>query len=363
MSELPINNDVNDSGDQALERGLRILASMDNVDTDKLRARIYDTVGRRKRRNRTVAIVRRCAAAAVPLLLAGAAWLYYSNRPQAETVTYAASTESGTAIVADNLLTTIYVPPTYGFMAEYDWSDPVAVVAAPEEETETKPATTTAELYQVYNTLNVPNGNMYNIYLADGTSVWLNSSSQLKYPAAFVGAERRVYLEGEAYFDVTHDPDKPFVVETARQELRVLGTEFNVSAYREDPRVYTTLSEGMVALRSHGSDAETILLPGQQACLNPESSEFTIRAVNADELISWKSGIFVFEGGTLEQAMCKLSRWYDMEYTFEYESMRRMVLRGSMPVQADISTVLSLLEVSGNVKFTVTDNTIKISAN
>lgn len=211
-----------------------------------------------------------------------------------------------------------------------------------------------------YGNVDVPRGTRFDMVLEDGTHVWLNSDSRLRFPPVFNGSERRVYLEGEAYFEVAHNANKPFIVETRGQKLTVLGTAFNISAYRDEQVTYTTLSEGSVALRSGGS--EVVLRPGEQARLNEGEATFTTENVNLQSVIPWKNGVFIFEGKTLEQVMRQLARWYDMEYSFEGDETKSMVLRGIMPVQTEISSIFEILETSGRVKFRTENNRVTIKS-
>lgn len=210
--------------------------------------------------------------------------------------------------------------------------------------------------------LNVPKGTVFDVVLEDGTHVWLNADSRLRFPSAFPGGERRVFVKGEAYFEVAHDPKKPFIVEGGGQQLRVLGTSFNISAYRNDDATFTTLVEGSVELKAQGGGSGIVLRPGQQARLDAGAAGFTTAEVDTRELISWKEGMFVFEGNTLEQVMRQLARWYDMEYTFEDDGARGYILRGMMPVQSRVTDIFDILEASGQVRFTVENNSVKIKA-
>lgn len=208
-----------------------------------------------------------------------------------------------------------------------------------------------------YGSVSVPHGTRFDMVLEDGTHVWLNAGSRLRFPASFGGGERRVELDGEAWFEVTADASRPFIVETEGQQVRVLGTSFNVSAYRDEGATCTTLVEGSVTLRSDGG-GEVTLRPGQQAILNAGDADFT--TAEAKGFTPWKDGVFVFEGNTLGQVMRQLSRWYDMEYSFADGQAGELVLRGIMPIQTDISCIFDILETSGRVRFTVADNRVTI---
>lgn len=210
---------------------------------------------------------------------------------------------------------------------------------------------------QMYSSLNVPRGMQFDMVLEDGTHVWLNADSQLRFPTAFADGERRVRLEGEAWFEVAADAERPFIVETEGQQIKVLGTSFNISAYRDEAATYTTLVEGSIVLRSDAG-AEVTLRPGQQARLIAGETGFT--TVDVKGFVPWKDGLFVFEGSTLGQVMRRLARWYDMEYSFADGQAEGLVLRGMMPVQADITSIFDILEASGRVHFSIEGNKVTI---
>lgn len=213
----------------------------------------------------------------------------------------------------------------------------------------------------VYNNLYVPRGGEFKVILDDGTEVWLNSDSRLKYPVAFVGKERRVFLEGEAYFRVTSDKQKPFFVESANQEVKVLGTEFNIAAYKEDDAVYTTLAEGLVSLHASGkAGAEVNLTPGYQAVFSKQTQNIRVEQVDVDEMVSWRTGMFVFENQMLEQIMQKLARWYNFTYSIEGEAIKKVQFKGKVPRYGDFKDVLLIIEKSGGLTVQVTGNNITI---
>lgn len=209
----------------------------------------------------------------------------------------------------------------------------------------------------VYNRIEVPRGGEYDMVLEDGTQVWLNSETHLKFPIAFTGKERKVFLEGEAYFAVAKNADKPFRVVVNGQTLEVLGTEFNVNAYRDEQRVYTTLVEGKVKVTTVNQE-EVFLQPGEQVALEVESGLFTKEFVSLDAVMGWRKGLFALEEQTLGQIMQKLSRWYDFDVVYQNMSLKAVVFKGSIPRYGDFSDVLHLLEKTGELKFRVQDRTV-----
>ena len=201
----------------------------------------------------------------------------------------------------------------------------------------------------VYNSVSTPRGGQYQLVLPDGTKVWLNAASSIRFPVAFVGKERKVTITGEAYFEVAKDKKKPFIVSSANMDVEVLGTHFNVSAYAEESIVKTTLLEGSVKINNKKS--EVYLVPGQQSQLN-NSGQFSIKNnIDVDKEIAWTKGKFQFNSNTIQEIMLQLSRWYDVEVIYQgkvsSETFSAIIKRSS-----NISQVLKLMEASG-VKFDI----------
>lgn len=209
--------------------------------------------------------------------------------------------------------------------------------------------------------IDVPRGGEFVVTLEDSTRVWLNSESRLIYPAHFSASSRRVELTGEAYFEVTHNPDVPFIVESANQRVRVYGTEFNIRSYPEDDAVYTTLSSGSVSLSPSSGVGEIFLSPGKQAVFTKETSEAKVRTVDIERVTGWRHGRFVFEEQSLRQIMRDLARWYDFEYEFADNDAAETIFMGSIPRYSNFKTAIAILEKSGGLTFEVKDNKILIS--
>lgn len=208
--------------------------------------------------------------------------------------------------------------------------------------------------------LETPRGGEYSITMTDGTEVCLNAGSRIEYPAVFDGKERRVKTTGEAYFKVAHDADHPFIVETEGQEVKVLGTEFNINAYSED-KVVTTLIRGSIALKPMGSKGgELTLKPGDQAEYDKHNGTATLHSANTEVVSSWTRGKFVFEDQTLGQIMESLSRWYDFRYHFSNPQLASTVFMGSVPRYGNFQNVLHILEMSGGIKFRVQGKTVEV---
>ena len=213
------------------------------------------------------------------------------------------------------------------------------------------------------NNLESPRGGEFHITLEDGTEVWLNAESTLRYPDHFDGSIREVALTGEAYFKVAKDRQgRPFHVRTAGQLVRVYGTEFNIFSYEEDQFVYTTLVNGCISLtRDNSQDSELILTPGHQAVFGKADGATKVKPVATDVVTSWRNGMFVFEDQTLDQIMRQLSRWYNFTYSFTSQEAAGTLFMGRMARSSKFGEVLEILEQSGHLKFDVKDNHIVIS--
>ncbi len=200
-----------------------------------------------------------------------------------------------------------------------------------------------------FNTLNTPRGGQYMVVLPDGSKVWLNASSSLRFPTAFVGKKREVELTGEAYFEVAKNKEMPFYVNVKGMQVEVLGTHFNVNAYADDNSIKTSLLEGSVKISRDG--ASDFLKPGQQAVLRKSDSNIEIKPANMDEVMAWKNGLFQFSGANITTIMKEIGRWYDVDIVFDGPVPVR-TFEGKISRDAELSEVLKILELS-NVKFSV----------
>lgn len=199
-----------------------------------------------------------------------------------------------------------------------------------------------------YHTTETPRGGQYQVDLPDGTKVWLNASSSLKYPTRFTGKTRSVELTGEAYFEVAHNAAMPFKVKTDKQVVTVLGTHFNINAYHDEPALKTTLLEGKVRIDVFGNNASEILKPGQQAALI--GTQINVTESDTEQAVAWKNGYFRFRGESMESVMRRLSRWYniDVKYTGEVADESYY---GTISRNKNISQVLAVLTETGLVHF------------
>jgi transmembrane sensor len=206
-----------------------------------------------------------------------------------------------------------------------------------------------------YNSIETPRGGQYELHLPDGTKVWLNASSSLKYPSSFAALkERKVELTGEGYFEVSKDKTRPFLVSSRGQVVEVLGTHFDVSAYQDEATVKTTLLEGSVKLNK-----QVMLKPGEQSVL--ADGKFKVTEVNVNDAIDWKNGEFAFVNEPLSDIMKKVARWYDVEIVYTHAVAIMPTFTGSVSRSENISSVLSMLEETSTVRFSIEGKQIKVN--
>ena len=202
----------------------------------------------------------------------------------------------------------------------------------------------------VFNSMSTPKGRQYNLTLPDGTQVWLNSESSIRYPTVFNGKERKVEVIGEAYFSVSKNNKKPFIVNVDRQaDIQVLGTEFNVNSYVNEETINTTLLEGSV--RVNANKLSQILTPGQQAQIGQDKKIRLVKDVDIDRVIAWKNGYFNFNDADLHEIMRQLERWYDIEVVYA-KPVQPVEFRGKLERSLSLSQVLEGLQLM-QVKFRI----------
>lgn len=208
--------------------------------------------------------------------------------------------------------------------------------------------------------MKTPRGGEYTIVLSDGTKVYLNAASELKYPIQFNSEKREVYLLGEAYFEVTRDTNRPFYVITDAVRVKVYGTEFNVNTYGVGG-TQTTLVSGKVGIQGKGSIREYIMKPSQLAEFKDNGDFGGIRKVNAEIYTAWKEGFFVFEDEGLENILNRLSRWYDVDVFYGSEKVKEYHFTGHMEKYENVETILNAISKMVGVHFTIKGKTIVVT--
>ncbi|MFA6275785.1 MAG: FecR domain-containing protein [Pedobacter sp.] len=209
-----------------------------------------------------------------------------------------------------------------------------------------------------YNTLSTTRGEQTQVRLPDGTLVFLNAESSLKYPTSFLKSNKRqVSLTGEGYFEVAKDKDHPFIVNSKGQNVEVLGTHFNINAYSDEPTIKTTLLEGSVMLST--SLQKEILKPNEQAVMNGD--RINIRTVDTEEIVAWKNNEFLFKNDDFRTNMRKIARWYNVEVFYEGDAPDKLRLGGFSSRSRNISEILKLMEKTGEVHFRIEGRKVHVS--
>lgn len=210
-----------------------------------------------------------------------------------------------------------------------------------------------------YNELSNPRGSkVIGLTLADGSKVWLNAASSLRYPTAFTGKERQVEITGEAYFEVTHDPAMPFVVSKGGMTVQVLGTHFNINAYEDERSLKVTLLKGSVSVSTAVRLQPRVIRPGEQAQVERDGNIELVDSVDLDEVMAWKNGLFSFKGAGIESIMRQVARWYDVDVVFDKPVTERF--HADVSRSTNVSTLLKMLETTKAVRFSIEGKTIRV---
>lgn len=309
----------------------------------------------------------RVAAAAIILLLAGGAWYYFAQQPARQVPI--AQEGSSPARREHTVVTKAVLTLADGRQIDLDASQNGAIALQGGAEVIKSDSVLMyakkgdhQEL--LYHTMTTRRGGQYQVLLEDGTRVWLNAASSIKFPTAFTGATRRVELTGEAYFEVAQNRKKPFTVITNGVEVEVLGTHFNVMAYQEEEEVKTTLLEGKVRVVNRGSAAgnreSAVLKPGEQAVFTHKSPLTVHNNIQTDEVIAWKNGLFQFEEADIRVVMREIERWYNVTVTYENTGKQKRVT-GMLSRATGIGDMMNMLEYTAGIKYTMRGNRITIS--
>ena len=315
--------------------------------------------------------VRRLAAAVLIGVIAGGAWLLIDRSNNKTTVTptsvaqeiTAPHTNRATITLADG--TNVFLDSAgNGQLAQ---QGNVKLVKLANGRIAYQHGNGALALKPEYNTLTNPRGSqVITMRLADGSHVWLNAGSSITYPVAFIGNERKVNISGEAYFEIAHDPTKPFFVTNGDVQVQVLGTHFNVNAYDNESEVKVTLLEGSVEVKSEKSKVK--IVPGQQAVatLNPnplnsqptESKLSTLASIDLEAVMAWKNGKFFFNETSINDIMKEVARWYDVEVVYAAPVNERM--NGELPRTSNLADLTRLLEATKLVRFEINNKTVTV---
>lgn len=220
---------------------------------------------------------------------------------------------------------------------------------------------TSSMVEEVFNTIQVPRGAEYNVTLDDGTKVWLNSESYIRFPVAFLGEERRIQVGGEVFIDVAKDSRRPFIVDAGKLDVKALGTKFNIRAYREEDCIMTTLVEGRVQVNDLSGEV-AVLSPSEQLVYDKVSGKNDVRKVDVALFVSWKDGVYLFESQRLEDVMMLISKWYDVKVFYQNTGVKDIIFSGRLKRYENAETLLNVFESLGGVRFTVQGKTVVVEA-
>lgn len=211
-----------------------------------------------------------------------------------------------------------------------------------------------------YYTISIPRGGEYHVVLEDGSQIWMNAESELRFPSHFTGTERKVILSGEAYFEVTHDPSHPFIVETELGNIQVFGTVFNVRNYKEEENIKATLVSGSIGFSPTAANAFcTKIEPGFQVLCKKNEAP-VVQKIKIDNEIAWRNRQFRFERVKLENIMQDIARWYDANITFNDETLKELYFTGTLNRYARIETLLRFFEEGCDIRFEINGKNITI---
>lgn len=336
--------------------GVNYLINVDKVYDERKAINKLKVLTNNQKKISTISLIKYAAVAAVALLIS-LPFIFNKDKTQITEPLIVdnnikVGSDKATLTLDDGNIINLGMGETY--LANNLKSNGKEIVYSPEE-TQTSRIT--------YHYLTIPRGGQYFVKLSDGTQVWLNSESQLKYPVSFIeGQPRQVELVyGEAYFDVSpstkHNGSK-FKVYTDIQEIEVLGTEFNISAYEDENAIYTTLVEGKVSVKS-GTFSEN-LIPEQQSNFNRLNKTFKISQVDIYNQISWRDGVFSFKDKPLKDIMNVLARWYDFKVVFENKDLEKDLFGGAFSKDQNLNKILNMIENSNNINFEISQKTITI---
>ena len=333
---------------------LRRRQMIEDIDVDRELERVM-----RPRRRRLSVLLGRVAAVLLPLLLGGTAIyvMYSKNNASLKNVISLHDVEPGTLeavlVTSDGTLRELQTAGNH--INEKDGSK-IMVDSARLNYQDNRPESV-QEL--IYNKLLVGRGHEYMLILNDGTRVWMNSKSELSYPVAFGENVRRVRLSGEAYFEVTKDSVRPFIVEVDRGfEVKVLGTHFNIKAYDTDDSYETTLVEGKVQV-SQGHKTKITLEPSEQMVIGKDGRH-EVRVVNTSYYTAWHEGWFYFNDESLEQVLIMIGRWYDVDFVFAKENLKEIAVTGKLKRFENLSVILKMLERTTGTELILENRIVKV---
>lgn len=334
--------------------------SVEKIDTDTCWKELYPFLTEEKRKYRSLQILKYAAVILFPLLITGVAY-YLATRQKSESVqelqqsvqTIQPGTSKAVLILNDGKAVTLDAQRGLQ-IKEADGTN----IEKTEGQLSYTPLSKRTDHTPLYNTIRIPRGGEYSLILADGTRVYLNAMSEFKYPVQFNKRARVVELTGEAYFEVTPS-NIPFIVKTHDMKIKVLGTAFNVNAYKNSGKVITTLVHGKVKVEAKNTmGGNYILSPDEQAVFNADDLHWDVKKVDVNLYTGWKDGEFIFYDQRLEEIMEILSRWYSADVQYTSQSIRDLRFSGSLNKYNDLWEILEIIQSTNKVKIEINNTTI-----
>lgn len=325
------------------------------LSTEKITADLEDVFQSLSKPSRTIPVWKMAAAAAIIGIAIFSGW-YFINKPSSSApsaaTSFTADVDPGgnraTLTLADGTVIDLG-DAKQGKLTEQTG---IAVSKTADDQLVYSSASAASGAHTIaYNTIRTPNGGQFVVVLPDASKVWLNAASELTFPISFTSRNRQVTLKGEAYFEITKDAQRPFMVSTDKQEVKVLGTRFSVNAYLDEPGTRTTLVEGSVQVIAKADQQSMLLKPDDQVMLR---DNFTLNKVDANAEIAWTKGKFTFNEEPLGSIMRKLARWYNLDVEFKDAEAATTIFGGTVSKFDKVSKVLRKLEATGDVRFEIT---------
>lgn len=336
---------------ETLNRLLEEVWHADHTPPDIDYEQVYEQIRPSEQPKRRLIILKRVAVAAAFILLAGAAYWMVERRQPAKQPRLAE--QSQPAVIAPGGSKAVLTLAD-GSVVTLDSSGKQVItqggVAIQQHNGQLSYASQPADGNVHYNKLTTPRGGQFRVVLPDGTKVWLNSASMLRYPTAFTGNERTVELEGQGYFEVAANAQQPFKVKVHDMEVQVLGTDFDIMAYRDETTINTTLLSGSIQVKE--GSTQQLLRPGQQAVMNNEDHQFTVSTADIRKVTAWKNGLFVFNNMALPAILREVARWYDVDIVYQANPGAELY-GGGIGRDLQLADILALLEGNGYNHFRI----------
>jgi len=335
--------------------------SISEAEIKQLKIRILSSVGNHKRNKKRLKYTIAIAASIVVFLSSGVYFNYLSQEKEVSITDFVKSSKNLQSKNSEKVTLIL----NKGENVNLDEDDPTITYSASGKNVSVGNSKTLSQETidndeVVYNTLLVPYGKRSKIKLSDGSTVWINSGSRLIYPAVFKKEKREVYIEGEAIFEVAHNENRPFIVSSENQEIKVLGTVFNVNNYADESSAYTVLKSGSVQIGYAGNTSEANtenlkIAPGTFAGYNKKTNRMSSKKVDVNRYFSWREGVLIFRNDDLSTIMRRLSRYYNIDITIDSDKLSNETFSGYLDLKDNVEKVMETIKKTTDLKYDRTD--------